>query len=117
MHVDSPRPNSTEESSWPDYSIQSDLELTEMIVEYERIKALYKRMGNHLNRVETKIKQVLQASLDKSSILVCYSDMDLISIAGIGSNLDFTLWIGAERDAERYRMKAFICNGQKVIAF
>lgn len=91
MHVDSPRPNSTEESSWPDYSIQSDLELTEMIVEYERIKALYRQMGSHLKRIETKIKQLLQASLDKSSLLSCYSDMDLLSITGTGWNSDFTL--------------------------
>lgn len=90
MHVDSPRPNSTEESSWPDYSIQSDLELTEMVVEYERIKALYRQMGSHLKRVETKIKQLLQANLDNSSTLSIYRDMNLLSITEIGSISDFT---------------------------
>lgn len=70
MHVGSPWPNSIKESSRPDYSIQSDLELTEMIEEYERIKSLYRQMGSHLKRVETKIKELLEASLDKSAILL-----------------------------------------------
>lgn len=90
MHVDSPRPNCSEESSWPDYSIQSDLELSEMIVEYERINALYRQMGSHLERVKTKIKQLLKASHDKSSILFGCTNMNMLSVTGIVSISDCT---------------------------